>query len=87
MFQRDAYVYVGVDLHKGTHVGMMVDCYGDPMGKPLKVANQPGAFPEWLEAVKQRAQGKGLIFGLEDVHGLGRGLATRGTRSSLRMPT
>jgi len=76
MFQRDAYVYVGVDLHKATHVGMMVDCYGDPMGKALKVANHPGAFPEWVETIHKRAGGKGVIFGLEDVHGFGRALAT-----------
>ncbi|HYF95133.1 MAG TPA: IS110 family transposase [Symbiobacteriaceae bacterium] len=76
MFRRDAYVYVGVDVHKSAHVGMMMDCFGDPMGKALKVANQITAFPEWLEAIHKRAQGKGVVFGLEDVHGLGRALAT-----------
>ncbi|HWI65120.1 MAG TPA: IS110 family transposase [Symbiobacteriaceae bacterium] len=76
MFRRDAYVYVGVDVHKSAHVGMMVDCFGDPMGKALKVANQVSAFPGWVETIQKRAEGKGVLFGLEDVHGLGRALAT-----------
>lgn len=75
MFRREAHVYVGVDLHKKTHVAMMVDSYGDPIGKPMKVDNSPAAFGEWLEVVRNRANGMSVVFGLEDVHGLGRGLA------------
>lgn len=74
-FRRDEHVYVGVDLHKRTHVAMVVDSYGEPIGKAMKFDNLPAAFPAWVEQVKARANGSGLVFGLEDVHGLGRGLA------------
>lgn len=75
IFQRDAYVYVGVDLHKRTNVSVVVDSYGEPLGKPLKFENSPAAYPAWVAQVQERGTGRGMIFGLEDVHGLGRQLA------------
>jgi len=75
MFQREAHVYVGIDIHKRSNVAVMVDCFGEAMGKPVKFDNAPAAFPDWLEKVRKRASGKGIIFGLEDCHGLGRQLA------------
>lgn len=66
---------MGVDLHKRTNVAVVVDSYGDPLGKAMKFENNPAAFPAWVGQVKERAAGKGVIFGLEDVHGLGRNLA------------
>ena len=66
---------MGVDLHKRTNVAVVVDSYGDPLGKAMKFENSPAAFPAWVAQVKERAGGKGIIFGLEDVHGLGRNLA------------
>ena len=75
MFQREAHVYVGIDIHKRSNVAVMVDCFGEAMGRATKFDNTPAAYPEWLEKVKQRAGGKGIIFGLEDCHGLGRPLA------------
>ncbi|MDF2630579.1 MAG: family transposase [Symbiobacteriaceae bacterium] len=74
-FRRDSYVYVGVDLHKKAHVSVMVDSYGEQMGKATKFDNSPAAFPKWLEQVKKRAGERGVMFGLEDCHGLGRALA------------
>jgi DNA-directed RNA polymerase specialized sigma24 family protein len=74
-FRRDAHVYVGVDLHKRANVAVMVDSYGDPLGKPMKFDNSLTAFPQWLEQVMKRADGLAVVFGLEDVHGLGRSLA------------
>jgi transposase len=74
-FRRDAHVYVGVDLHKRFHVSAVVDSYGEPFGKPLKVESSLAAYPSWVDQVKRQAKGLGLIFGLEDVHGLGRSLA------------
>jgi hypothetical protein len=73
-FRRDAHVYVGVDLHKRFHVSAVVDSYGEPVGKPLKVESSLAAYPSWVDQVKRQAKGLGLIFGLEDVHGLGRSL-------------
>lgn len=75
MIRRDEYVYVGVDLHKAKNVAMMVDCYGDPLGKSMTFANALPAFGPWLDLVTKRAEGKGVVFGLEDVHGLGQALA------------
>jgi len=75
LLRRDEYVYVGVDLHKASNVAMMVDCFGDPMGKSMKFDNAPAAFGPWLEQVTKRAKGKQVVFGLEDVHGLGQALA------------
>lgn len=75
MIRREDYVYVGVDLHKKANVAMMVDCFGDPVGKALKFDNTPSAFGPWVEQVLKRASGKTIVFGLEDVHGLGQALA------------
>ncbi len=66
---------MGVDLHKQANVAVVVDSYGEPIGKAMKFDNNPGAFPTWVAQVLQRAQGLGVVFGLEDVHGLGRSLA------------
>lgn len=52
-----------------------MDSYGEAIGKPLTVANSQAAYPKWMEQVKRQANGLAVIFGLEDVHGLGRGLA------------
>jgi len=71
MFQREAHVYVGIDIHKRSNVAVMVDCFGEALGKAVKFDNTPAAYPEWLKRVKHRAGGKGIIFGLEDCHGLG----------------
>lgn len=77
MLRREDYVYVGVDLHKAANVAMMVDCFGDPVGKTsMKFDNIHAAFGPWVEQVKRRAKGKAVVFGLEDVHGLGLALAT-----------
>lgn len=74
-FRRDAYAYAGVDLHKRFHMVVVVDSYGEPLGKPVRCENHPAAYPKWVEQVKRQANGLQVIFGLEDVHGLGRGLA------------
>jgi len=77
LLRREDYVYVGVDLHKAANVAMMVDCFGDPVGKSsMKFENTRAAFSPWVEQVKRRAKGKAVVFGLEDVHGLGLALAT-----------
>ena len=75
VFRREAHVYVGVDVHKRQNVAVMVDSYGEPVGRPMKFENSAVAFPGWLEQVVRRAEGLDVVFGLEDVHGLGRSLA------------
>lgn len=75
MFSREDFVYVGVDVHSKSHSGVMVDHYGDQIGKAMKFEAAVPAYPAWVEQVEKRAHGKGIVFGLEDVHGLGRSLA------------
>jgi transposase len=41
----------------------------------MKFDNTEPAYAKWLEQVMRQAGDLGVIFGLEDVHGLGRGLA------------
>jgi transposase len=53
----------------------IVDSYGEQVGRPTRFASSLTAYPRWVEQVKRQAKGLGVIFGLEDVHGLGRGLA------------
>jgi transposase len=68
-------VYVGVDPHKRFHMSTTVDSYGEPVTRPARFANSLAAYPGWVAQIKRQANGLGVIFGLEDVHGLGRGLA------------
>lgn len=71
---RTKYLFVGVDLHKKTHVAVLCNCFGDVM-KQFKITNAPNHFPAFLEDVKKHAEGKDIIFGLEDVNFYGRSLA------------
>ena len=74
-FRREAHLFVGVDSHKRFHVSVMVDSYGEPVGKPIRFDNRATAYPHWVQQVQRQAKGMRVVFGLEDVHGLGRGLA------------
>jgi transposase len=69
------HVYVGVDLHKGTHTAVVMNCWNEKFGE-MQFDNKPSAFPDFLKQVS-KLTGKGLtpIFGLEDVGGYGRSLA------------
>ncbi|NTZ20579.1 hypothetical protein EXW96_24590 [Paenibacillus sp. JMULE4] len=71
---RTKYLFVGVDLHKKTHVAVLCNCFGDVM-KQFKITNAPNHFPVFLEDVKKHAEGKDIIFGLDDVNFYGRSLA------------
>lgn len=71
---RNKYLFVGVDLHKKTHVAVLCNCFGDVI-KKFKVTNAPTHFPTFLDNVRKHADGKDVIFGLEDVNFYGRSLA------------
>ena len=69
------YTYVGVDSHKDEHTAVFLDCFFEKLGE-LTVPNLPSAYEGFLyEAEKLKADGTGLLFGLEDVSAYGRTLA------------
>lgn len=67
-------VFLGVDLHKNNNVAVLIDCFGQKI-TTLKVKNALSAFPKFEAEVQNRADGKNIILGLEDVNFYGRGLA------------
>lgn len=71
---RTKYYFVGVDLHKKNHVAVLCSCFGDVIRK-YKINNSPAQFEQFLHDIRKHAEGKGLIFGLEDVNFYGRTLS------------
>jgi transposase len=69
------HVYVGVDLHKGTHAAVVMNCWNEKLGE-IQFDNKPSAFPDFLKKVNKLTEKRlSPIFGLEDVGGYGRSLA------------
>jgi len=69
-----AYTYVGIDSHKDTHTAVFLDCFFEKLGT-VSFPNRPSAFGRFLTgALKLRAEGTTLLFGLEDVSVYGRSL-------------
>ncbi len=68
------YLYVGVDLHKKTHVAVLCDCVFTKMAT-FKIGNTPTEFPKFIKKLKEHTKGQDVIFGLEDVNFYGRSLA------------
>lgn len=71
---KQSFVYVGVDLHKGSHTAVVIDCWHEKL-KEIKIENKPSAFEKLLKEVKKVAGGLTPVWGLEDVGGFGRSLA------------
>ncbi|QGQ93743.1 IS110 family transposase [Paenibacillus psychroresistens] len=75
MRNRDQHIYVGVDLHKESHVAVIINCWHEKLGE-IKFFNMPSAFDHFVEQVNQFAlEGRTPVFGLEDIGGYGRALA------------
>lgn len=68
-------VYVGLDLHKDTHTAVIIDCWNEKLDK-IVIENKPSDFTKLLNKVRKIAGDLTPVFGLEDVHGYGRSLAT-----------
>ena len=68
------HIYVGVDIHKATHTAVIIDCFGEKLGE-ITFNNKPSEYEGFLKEVKRHSS-KGItpLFGLEDVHSLGRAL-------------
>lgn len=68
------YVYVGVDLHKGSHTAVVIDCWNEKLTE-ITVENKPSAFQKLIDHVNEYTDGLKTVYGLEDVGGNGRSLA------------
>ena len=72
---KEDFIYVGIDLHKETHTAVMIDCYNNKLGE-ITFANRPADFPKLVTKVKKcNADGKTIVYGLENAYGYGRALA------------
>ncbi|MFB6366565.1 IS110 family transposase [Paenibacillus elgii] len=73
--RKERYLYVGVDLHKRTHMAVVINCWNEKL-EAIPFENKPAAFPDMVEKVNLYVgEGQTVVFGLEDVGGYGRGLA------------
>lgn len=75
MHQKQKHIYVGLDLHKDTHTAVIIDCWNEKLDK-IVIENKPSDFTKLLNKVRKIAGDLTPVFGLEDVHGYGRSLAT-----------
>ncbi|ULO09517.1 IS110 family transposase [Paenibacillus sp. 19GGS1-52] len=72
---KEKHIYIGVDVHKGTHTAVVINCWNEKLDE-ITFPNIPSAFGEFLQRVKKQVKkGFSPIFGLEDVGGVGRSLA------------
>jgi len=75
MHYKQNHIYIGLDLHKHTHTAVIIDCWDEKIDK-IVIENKPSDFTKLLNLVKKHAGNLTPVFGLEDVHGYGRSLAT-----------
>lgn len=73
-YKREGALFVGMDIHKEFHAAVMTDCWGELIAT-YTVENMPSKYPKFLKEVLRKADGKPVIFGLEDVSQYGRGMA------------
>ena len=72
---KEDFFFVGIDLHKETHTAVIIDCYNNKLGE-ITFANRPADFPKLVTKVKKsNADGKTIVYGLENAYGYGRALA------------
>lgn len=72
---KENFIYVDIDLHKETHTAVIIDCYNKKLGE-ITFPNRPAYFPKLVTKVKKcNADGKTVVYGLENAYGYGRALA------------
>lgn len=84
MRRQEQYLYVGIDLHKETHLAVILNCWNEFQGK-LQFDNRPSEFHKLVELVNKKCKelskkdNSGIlyepIYGLENAYGYGRSLA------------
>lgn len=76
MHHKQRHIYVGIDLHKHHHTAVIINCWHERLGE-IQFENKPAAFTDFFIKVRQLVpENMTLVFGLEDVGGYGRALAT-----------
>ncbi|WP_418791471.1 IS110 family transposase [Phosphitispora sp. TUW77] len=74
--EKERHIYVGVDTHKNQHTAVVINCWNEKLGE-ITFENKPAAFSQLIAEVKKYARRSITpIYGLEDVSGYGRALAT-----------
>ena len=75
MYDKTKYIYVGLDLHKEQHTAVIMDCFNEKLGE-ITFQNKPSEFGKLITKCKKYcADGKGIVFALENSYGYGRALA------------
>lgn len=75
MSHRRQHVFIGIDTHKDQHTAAICDCWHEALAT-TQLASHPGAFPGFLDWVKQHCpDGLQPVFGIEGSGSLGRPLA------------
>ncbi|KNY30506.1 IS110 family transposase [Pseudobacteroides cellulosolvens] len=68
-------LFIGVDIHKRTHVAVIINCFTEKLGE-LRFENNKKGFEKLIEFVKSHLKrGISPCFGLEDTSGNGRNFA------------
>jgi len=76
MHHKQRQMYVGIDLHKHHHTAVIINCWHEKVGE-IQFENKPAAFTDFLIWVRQHVpEMMTPVFGLEDVGGYGRALAS-----------
>jgi hypothetical protein len=65
---------VGIDTHKDSHTAAVIDSYFDTICT-ITFANSYSGFDKLAEKIGSIADGRSIVFGLEDNQGLGLPLA------------
>ena len=64
-------LFIGVDIHKRTHVAVIINCFTEKLGE-LRFENNKKGFEKLIEFVKSHLKrGISPCFGLEDTSGNG----------------
>lgn len=77
-----SYLFVGIDTHKASHTAACLDSYFNLI-TTITFSNNYQGFIKFLSGLENLAQGKTLLFGLEDSQGLGSHLAEYLTKKGL----
>lgn len=70
-----SHAYIGLDLHKYTHTAVVMNCFSEIIDTVV-IENKPSEFEKLVNQIKSKIKGLKPIFGLEDVGGNGRSLAS-----------
>jgi len=82
----EKFLYVGVDVHKDQHTAVITDCFGHTLFEK-EINNSEEEFDQLISNVREVAEGKEAVFGLEDTSAYGQRLAQHLCQSSFVVKT